>query len=683
MARLIGVDVGGTFTDLIVVDDERGQIATAKVPTSLPDQSLAILDGLGDIDDVPPATDVLIHGSTVATNAVIERRGARVGLITTTGFRDVIELGRRDRPGVYGFFSAFEPLIARELRIDVDERVAFDGEVLTPLDEAAVTAAGERLRAADAEAVVVCFLHSYAYPGHERRAVELLRELWPNPELVTCSSDGAPEVGEFERFATAAANCYLQPLMDRYVQRLVSGMRDKAYAAPVLIVQSNGGLMTAAEVSRVPIATVKSGPAAGVVSGVMSARLSGFDRVITCDMGGTSFDVCLVTGDGVPVTTDWQLDFRLPVRAPAVDLVAIGAGGGSIARVDDGGVLSVGPRSAGARPGPACYGHGGTLPTVTDANLVLGRLAAAQPLGTRGDITLDVALARESIEPLALQLGLDPEAAAEAILDVAASNMSNAIRTVSIERGHDPRDFALVVFGGAGPLHVTALMREAGIGVGIVPPLPGVACGVGAIAADLRYEAVSSISCDVAELGDGRLDAELKHHEGALRTRLAETRLDARDVVVRIEGDMQYRNQHHTLRVRLDAPVEPASARRAFEAAYHQRFGYVLEDGEITLINVRSVLEAGHSGVDLAAIWRDRAGSRHDEASGPSRREVVFGGQRVEAEVHWRWSLTAGDVLEGPFVCEQEDSTTFVEPGYRGTVDAAGNLVVRPVEVAR
>lgn len=671
MARMIGVDVGGTFTDFILIDDVRGQIGSAKLPTSLPDQSVSILAGLRELDDAAEATDVLIHGSTVATNAVIERRGGRVGLITTAGFRDVTELGRRDRPEVYGFANAFEPLIPRELRAEVSERVAFDGEILQPLDEDGVLEAGRSLLAAGAEAVVVCFLHSYAYPDHERRAVELLRGMWPNPSLVTSSSDGAPEIGEFERFATAVANCYLQPLMDRYVQRLAKGMTDGSYAAPLLIVQSNGGLMTAAEVTRTPIATVKSGPAAGVVSGVMAARLSGFDQVITCDMGGTSFDVCLVAESAVPITTNWQLDFRLPVRAPAVDLVAIGAGGGSIARVDDGGVLTVGPRSAGARPGPAAYGHGGSQPTVTDANLVLGRLATAQPMGTGGDISLDVDLGRRVIAPLAERLELDLDDAAEAIIDVAASNMANAIRTVSVERGHDPRDFALVVFGGAGPLHVTALMRETGITAAVVPPLPGVACGVGAVAADLRYEKVNSVSCDVSALDDESLEDTFTTQEAALRAQLAETTLQVLEVTLWREADMQYRNQHHTLRVRLGGDV---SAREVFEVAYYQRYGYVLESSDVTVINIRTVLEARHSGVDLAEVWRQRAGVTRPEGS----RRVVFGGRSVEAAVLWRWSLSPGSEIEGPLVVEQEDSTTFIEPGYRLTVEESGNLVVRP-----
>lgn len=679
MARLAGVDVGGTFTDLIVVDDDRGQVVTAKVPTSLPDQSVAILSGLEEIDENALDTDLVVHGSTVATNAVIERKGARVGLITTPGMRDVIELGRRDRPDVYGFFNAFRPLIPRELRLEVDERVAFDGEVETPLDEAAVTAAGKQLIAAGAEAVVVCFLHSYAFPAHEERAVEILKGLWPNPSLVTGSAQRAPEVGEFERFATAAANTYLQPVMERYVQRLVGRMREREYEAPLLIVQSNGGLMTAEEVLEYPIATVKSGPAAGVVAGAMAARLSGKDHVITCDMGGTSFDVCLVAGGDPPVTTDWGLDFRLPVRAPAVDLVAIGAGGGSLAEVDPGGVLMVGPRSAGADPGPACYGLGGQQATVTDANLVLGRLAAKQAMGTRGEIKLDMDAATAAIARVGEQIGKGVEEAAEAILDVAASNMANAIRTVSVERGHDPRDFAMVIFGGAGPLHVSALMRETGVDTGIVPPLPGIACAVGAIAADLRYERTTPTSSPLSEIGSDWLRQELTDHEEALREQLKATHLETENVIVTREADLQYLSQHHTLRVRLPDDPGPEEIKEAFETAYQLRYGYTLEGAQVTLVNLHSVIEASHGGIDHARLWRSRAKTPTGDRTEHSQREIVFEGERHQAGVHWRWSLQAGDTLSGPLVLEQEDSTVFIEPGFGITVDDTGSLIVQRI----
>ncbi|MEQ9200333.1 MAG: hydantoinase/oxoprolinase family protein, partial [Rhodospirillales bacterium] len=495
---VVGVDVGGTFTDLIVLDTGTGEVRVAKVPTTVENQAFGVMSAIeaGGVD--LPTTGSIVHGTTTTTNAVLEGKVARCGLITTKGFRDVLELGRRTRPKPYGLIGSFEPVIPRELRMEVPERMDAAGEIITPLDEAAVIAAMAALQAAGCESLVVHFLHAYRNPVHELRVLELAATHWPN-SYVTAGHKILSEYREYERGVTAAVNAVVQPVLHRYIDRLSSELTKGGYQRDLLVMQGNGGSVSAAVVSETAVQTVMSGPASGVLAAAATARAAGVDRVITYDMGGTSSDVGVVI-DGVPqVTSDMELKYAMPIHVPMVDVHTIGAGGGSIAWIDDAGMLRVGPQSAGATPGPVCYGRGGTLPTLTDANLALGRLDPAALLSVDNPVTIDdirSAIMREVGDPLGLSL----EDAAAAILRVGNDLMAGAVRMVSLSRGRDPRDFALFAFGGAGPMHAAALARELSIPRVFLPARPGITNALGCIAADLRHDFVNTLNMPLSVL---------------------------------------------------------------------------------------------------------------------------------------------------------------------------------------
>ena len=463
MAGIVGIDVGGTFTDLFYSEDGIHADRICKVPSTPQDPSNGLIDALRVAAIPQDGLDLILHGTTIATNALIERRGARCALITTEGFRDLLELGRRDRPTFYGLSGLQDPLIPRDRRWEIRERMNHRGEVLVQLEDAEVTALGEVLRGENVEAIVVSLLHSYANPAHEKRIAEILAEIEPGWEIIT-SSSVVREYYEFERTSTAVVQGYLQPLISRYATSLLGRLHDWGFDRQTLVMQSNGGLIPARQLGQRAAHVVRSGPAAGVIAAARIAAEAGFDRAITGDMGGTSFDVAVVI-DGEPeIAASTNLDFRIPLRLSMINVHTIGAGGGSIAYVDRGGILQVGPRSAGARPGPVCFGHGGTEPTVTDANLVLARINAEDPIGLTNLKTLDVQGARQSMKGLGDQLGIGIEETAEAILTVVNQNMAGRTRLLSIERGYDPRDFALVIFGGAGPLQGAAIIRVVNCG---------------------------------------------------------------------------------------------------------------------------------------------------------------------------------------------------------------------------
>src|SRR5690606_17711066 len=451
MGWIVGIDVGGTFTDLIGIEPARGEVALAKVPTTVDNQAFGVLAALERTGITLPQTDTIVHGTTTTTNALLERKVAKVGLITTKGFRDSLELGRRTRPQPYGLTGSFEPLVPRQWRLEVPERMDADGEIVIPLDESALREAVKQLQAVGCEALVIHFLHSYLNPAHEQRALQIARGMWPN-SYVTGGHELLSEYREYERGTTACVNAAVQPVLHRYIQRLDGELKNKGFRSDLLVMQGNGGTIAASIVSEAAVNTVMSGPASGVMAAAYTARPAGLPHDINYAMGGTSSDVGLIQ-NGVPqVSSELELEYAMPIHVPMVDVHTIGAGGGSVAFISEAGMLQVGPESAGARPGPICYGRGGTRPTITDANPVLGRL---DPNGLRAvdsRISLDdvkQAIVREVGKPL----GLDVDQAAAAILRIANDKMAGAIRMVSLSRGHDPRDFALFAFGGAGPLH--------------------------------------------------------------------------------------------------------------------------------------------------------------------------------------------------------------------------------------
>lgn len=672
---IVGVDVGGTFTDLFFLDEATGACDVVKVPSTRGNEAAGFRDGLGRRLDRLDRVATVVHGTTVGTNALLERKGAPCGLITTAGFRDVLEMRRRDRPETWGLKGSFVPPIPRDLRVEVPERTLADGTVLEPVDVEAVKAAARGLLAKGAQAVAIAFINAYANPANEQAALAALREVWPNPH-VTVASDLLPEIREFERTSTAALNGYLQPVVASYLDRLDSGLREDGFAGDLLIVQSNGGVMTVDTAKERPVRTALSGPAAGVIASAHIAASAGYPNVITCDMGGTSFDVSLIAGGDIALAAQTSVDFGLVVRSPMIEITTIGAGGGSIAWVDDGGILQIGPESAGSIPGPVAYGQGNDRPTVTDANVVLGRINAERPIGGKLK-RLDVDAARAAIEKhVGRPLGLDAVAAADAILRVANARMAGALRLVSIERGYDPRDFAALPFGGGGALHAGALIRDVGLKSALVPRYPGVTSALGCVIADMRYDFVHTINRQLAQLDAAALAARAAELTGQGRHLLAraEVAFTAEDVV--IEADMSYVGQTHTLAVALDAAelADAATLRAAFERAYLKAYGRLLDGLAVRLLNLRLAVIGRRPKLDLKRLAPAAGGSV--EAAKIGSRPMFAGGAWADTPVYDRLALPVGAEIAGPAVLEQLDTTIIVEPGLTARVDAFGNVVL-------
>ncbi|PZX13025.1 N-methylhydantoinase A [Palleronia aestuarii] len=673
MADVVGIDVGGTFTDLFYSEDGINPHRILKVPSTPHDPSEGLLDALDRLHETgvrKEALGLILHGTTIATNAVIERVGARCALVTTKGFRDVLELGRRDRPHFYGLTDKQNPLIARNLRFEIGERMTHRGEVQKAVDGEEVRRLAKHLKKLNIEAVVVSYLHSYANAGHEEETARILREVNPDWEIVVSSAINR-EYYEFERTSTAAIQAFLQPLIKQYASRLLERLEKWGFDRRTLVMQSNGGLTPAERLGDKAAHIVRSGPAAGVTAAARIAAEAGFDRAITGDMGGTSFDVAVVI-DGEPeITPSTNLDFRMPLRVSMINVHTIGAGGGSIASIDRAGLLVVGPRSARARPGPACFGHGGTEPTVTDANVVLSRINAEDPIGLTNLDRLDVEAARAAIGSLGEKLGLGVEETAEAILTVVNQNMAGRTRLLSIERGYDPRDFALVIFGGAGPLHGAAIIREVGIKTMIVPPAPGVLCAMGCVVADLRYDISRTLARPTQEITADALAAHLDAQEAEGRGQLEESGVTVRSVLVRHFAEMAYKGQIHTLRVPVERGWGPEKVDAAFAKAYRSEFGNLLDGIPTAIVSLRTVVE-GQRNRD----HRDLPAPAEKSALEPAgHRPVYFGGWHDSA-IYDRETFEPGVVVHGPCIVEQADTTIVIEPGMIGRVDAYDNILV-------
>ncbi len=671
---IAGVDVGGTFTDLIAVDAGTGEVRLAKVPTTPENQAFGVIRALEDAGLPLPAVGMLVHGTTTTTNAVLERKLARTGLITTKGFRDVLELGRRTRPKPYGLTGWFEPLIPRELRLEVNERMDAAGAVVVPLDESAVTAAATRLAAAGCESLVIHFLHSYINPAHEARALELAAAIWPNRYL-TAGHTLLSEYREYERGVTAAVNASVQPILDRYIDRLVTELRKRGFARDLLVMQGNGGTVSASLAARNAVNTVMSGPASGIIAAAATCAAAGYPNAITYDLGGTSTDVGLIR-EGVPqVSSELELEYAMPVHVPMVDVHTIGAGGGSIAWIGDDGMLRVGPRSAGANPGPICYGRGGIEPTITDANLLLGRLNPRKLLGVSGAVDMEK-IRRAVHERIGLPLGLDATTAAAAILRVANDKMAGAIRMVSLAKGHDPRDFVLFPFGGAGPLHACALVQELGIPRLLIPARPGITNALGCAAADLRHDFVNTVNSPVQQLDMAAVARLLQAQIAEGRALLAREGVAIRGVRLLHSADMQFQGQSHILMVPLPGPeVTREQLQAAFDAAYWTRFGVELPEIRAVLVNLHTAVIGLRPPLELKALAAFRPGD--DLAAARTEpREVWFEGGWTATPVYQRDLLPRELRLTGPAIVEQLDCTTVIEPGNRAGMDDFGNLIV-------
>jgi N-methylhydantoinase A len=666
MSWIAGIDVGGTFTDLIAIEARGGEVRLAKVPTTPQNQAFGVLAALEQAKLRLEEIALLIHGTTTTTNALLERKLARTGLVTTRGFRDVLELGRRTRPRPYGLTGSFEPLIPRELRCEAGERMDAAGRVVTPLDEDSVRAAVRKLVDAGCESLVIHFLHSYINPAHEARALAIARELWPNA-YVTAGHRILSEYREYERGVTAAVNAAVQPVLDRYLQTLSGELRARGFRADLLVMQGNGGTITAGLAAETAVNTVMSGPASGIIAAASVATAAGHPNAITYDMGGTSTDVGLIR-DGVPqVSSELEIEYAMPVHVPMVDVHTIGAGGGSIAFIGDDGMLRVGPRSAGATPGPICYGRGGEEPTITDANLLLGRLNPDRLLGVTGSADL-AGLRRIFEQKIGKPLGLDATGAAAAILRIANDKMASAIRLVSLSRGHDPRDFVLFPFGGAGPLHAAALARELGIPRLLIPARPGITNALGCAVADLRRDYVNTVNQPVATLDPAIVERIIEAQVAEGRKLLQREGIALEGTRLLYSADMQFQGQSHMLAISLPEPrASREELQRLFDRAYFERFGVELPEIRAVLVNLHTAVIGLRPRLPLKLL------DREPPVPGRTRKAWFDGGWR-EVPVYQRESLPAA--VEGPAIIEQLDCTTVLEPGNRAAADASGNLLV-------
>jgi N-methylhydantoinase A len=671
MSLIAGIDVGGTFTDVVVYDTETGLTRTAKV-FSTRNQADGLLRGLHQAVETVGKLAAVVHGTTVATNAILERKGAKATLVTTAGFRDVLELRRRDRPDTYGLTGGYRPLIPRSRCVEVDERLAADGEVVRQLDVDSVRRVVGRLKELDTEAVGVCLLHSYANPLHETVLAEALRAALPGIHL-SISSTLTAEAGEFERASTTAINAFVQPRMAQYLREVRRRLTEEGFTQDVWVMQSSGGLMQIDRAAEQPVRTVLSGPAGGTVGAADLAALAGIEDVISCDMGGTSFDVALIPGGMPAQSTGRQIAYGVPMQLPMVDVHTIGAGGGSIAWVDRGGVLQVGPESAGAEPGPAAYGRGGDLPTVTDANVVLGRLDPQAQLGTEEGFHVNVAAAESAIQKrISEPLGLSVSEAALGILRVANVKMAGAIRRVSVDRGHDPRRFALVGFGGAGPAHIVELAAEIGSTRVLIPPQPGITSALGCLLADIRHDLVHAVNADVETVKAERIREVLATQREQGARILRQDQFPDERITVHHYADMAYARQLHNLLVPLPDTFERWTSKcltEAFLECYRSTYGGLLRRSNVKLVNLRTVVVGERETVHFSS---EPAIGNHK----PRRRPVTFVEGTFETPVVSRAALQPGERWDGPVIVEQQDTTTVVPPPAVVEVHPTGSLIV-------
>ncbi|MCY4320231.1 MAG: hydantoinase/oxoprolinase family protein [Alphaproteobacteria bacterium] len=667
-AWIVGVDVGGTFTDFAAINDRTGDMHVFKRPSTPDDPSRAILEGIGEMANACGITlsevSRLAHGTTVGTNALLQGKGGRVALVTTEGFRDLLEIGRQVRPHMYDFRRRWPaPPVPAARRFELAERMDAAGMPVRTPTGAALEAAVEAVRASGAEACAVCFLFAYLNGAHERALAEALRAALPALHI-SLSSEVQPEFREFERFSTTTVNASLQSVMDHYLARLEDGLSEATPHATLGINQSSGGLMSVTRARAFPVRTALSGPAAGVIGAIHAARSAGVADLVTLDMGGTSADIAFIRGSEAEIAYERAVA-GFPIRLPQIDIATIGAGGGSIAWFDRDGLMKVGPQSAGANPGPACYGHGNTEPTVTDANLLLGRLSPRGLLD--GGMRLDAAKARAAFEPAAARLGLSVERTAEGMLDIVAANMVRAIRTVSVERGHDPRDYVLAVFGGAGPLHA----RDVAAGIGIrnimVPPAPGIVCAEGLLVSDLRETFTRSERIALCPEAWPRIAAILETLEDQARHWFA-SEAGAEDQRTELSLDMRHVGQNFELAVALPDKLDDLRGR--FLDAHERAYGFRNPEDPVEIVNLRLTAKA------RLYLPPRKTLAPADELPAPREcRSVRFAGRTFpETPVYDRTQLGAGSNITGPAVIEQLDATTVVYPGDLAAVDGCGNL---------
>lgn len=687
MSYRLGIDVGGTFTDLLLVDEKNGRTWSAKVPSTPKDQSVGVLQGLERVcksAGIPPtAIGHVMHGTTVATNTVLTSSGAKVGLVTTKGYRQVLQIARSFVPGGLGGWVIYNkslPMAPLALTIEADERVDARGDVVRPLDEAALRASLEGLRTAKIEALTVSLINAFANDAHERRIREIATSVLPGVP-VSLSSEVVPEMQEYERTVTTVANSYVRPVVQRYVHNLQKKLASRAGEVKLHILRSDGGLASAASAEEYPVNLLMSGPAGGVTGALWVALQAGFPNLLTVDVGGTSTDVALIM-NGVPRLRRETTVGDVTVRASSVDIRSVGAGGGSIAHVPElTKALRVGPQSAGADPGPAAYGRGGVEPTVTDANVVLGYLPAMQRLG--GDLELKRDLAAKAVGKVAAALGKSLEGAAQGIYDIVNENMVGALRLVSVEQGHDPRDYALIAFGGAGPLHANALSRLLGSWPSIIPPGPGVLCALGDATTALRDESARTFIRKFSETTPAEIGRILARHSAAAAAALLREKVPAKEMRHSYQVDVRYHGQG--LRLTIDIDLKDLKKRglkaisEPFDAEHKRLFTFALPL-EHEFVALRASVQGRGITVKRPAIAR---GSRDPKAAACGKQVVHIDGRRMQATVYERTRLKAGNRIKGPAIVIEMDSTTVILPRHTGRVDKLGNILIYPDSLRR
>ena len=689
----IGVDVGGTFTDGILIDEKTGETRIAKVPSTPGDPSVGFLAVVERIlrETGIEAADVgyLVHGTTVATNAIIEGKLAPAGFITTEGFRDMLEIQRQIRPSLYDLlFEKPRPLAPRYLCFGIPERLDAAGSVVTPLNEQAVADAAERLKQEGVEALAVCYLHAYLNPAHERRTREIVHEVFPEA-VVSLSSEVAPEFREYFRASTTLVNAGVRPIVERYLSNIEARLRDAGLQGQLLVMQSSGGVLTFEAARTKPVFMVESGPAAGVIVSAYLGEVLGFDNILSFDMGGTTAKAGLVEHGTPTITKEYEVGTAAraergakgagyPIRTPVIDLVEIGAGGGSIAWVDSGGVLRVGPQSAGADPAPACYGKGGTEPTITDANLVLKRLDPDHFLG--GEMRLDEAAAWRAVrENCTDPLGLDVVDVALGIVEIANNAMVSALRRISVQRGYDPRDFVLVAFGGAGPMHANRLAAELGIPTVLVPMSPGTTSAMGLLVTDIKHDYSATLIQRTDRLDTDRVNRLYREMEARGERALLSEGTAHASIGFERQVDMRYVGQSYELSIAPgDGGVEDVleGMLEDFHAEHERAYGFAAPGEPVEFVTLR-LTAVGHI---AKPMLRELPASGGDvTAARRAVRQVYFAeaGGFVDCPSYDRYRLPAGGVIEGPAIVEEMDSTTVIHPGFRGEVDRYGNLLIR------
>ncbi|WP_010277917.1 hydantoinase/oxoprolinase family protein [Paenibacillus senegalensis] len=686
MSYRLGVDTGGTFTDIALIHEQSGQIHVAKVPSTPHDPSEAVMNG---VDEIARKTGIdvreisfFIHGSTVATNTLLERNGASTALITTKGFRDVLEIGRQSRPKLYDFRARrIKPLVPRNMRLEVNERIKANGEVLIALDPAEVEGIARDLKQQGVQSIAVCLINSYLNDKHEKLIRQVIESVYPEAHI-TLSSEVLPEFKEYERTSTVAANAYVMPKMKRYLNKLAEDLKAKGVSSELYIMQSNGGIITAESAMETPARTVLSGPAGGILAGMFIVETTPYKDLITIDMGGTSLDTALIENGQPQYTTLSEIEGS-PIKLPMIEMHTIGSGGGSIAWIDEGGALRAGPQSAGAMPGPVCYNRGGMEPTVTDANVILGRINPDSILDGKMKMNLDLAR-RMMKEKIADPLGLTVEEAAEGILKVVNANMIRGIRVISIEKGHDPRNFTLAAFGGAGPMHAADIGKELGCRTIIIPPNPGITCAMGMLMADVRHDFVQTALADVSELDLAECNRIIGQLAEEGTQTLTQEGFAPDEIELQVSLDMRYLRQAYEIEVPVSGMALDEqlleSAMEHFHAEHHKVYGFRRDGERIELVNIR-LTAIGN--IPKVSFEQHRKSGNGDAAQPTGSRPVFFKGQFMETALYDRSSLPTGSVIAGPAIIEQLDSTIVVHPDQTAETDRFGNLIIHNKNQAR